>query len=508
MSAIGDYIHYTKKGYEQHGISKNGNSEISYNYAIVKNIIRSRMNSTLKKYNIEGLEEGLNYLLGSVDNSENYTSRNEIRNKIEEILYNRFGETLGTINFDTGDISASQLVATAKSKGEASKNKIQADANQQGVYLSTIMSRVRALEQIRDSFVGDKTFKAKELTTKLNNVYKMIKEAYKAVSAIKVSVGDFRNDDKLKDLENKTIGIGEGTIGRNLITDINALLKDYISLPAINLQKGDLFEYLIALVPAISKGLAEEELDQELKRLSKSVVGGDRTKVKIDFQNFTDKIDYEKLSLSHYIVSGDKKFAISYGTSQGKIDINLEWEGQTIPISAKNVNLKGPNEVHILSGASFLTLIQDADPVFANHYLNVIAQHHVSRGHDENDTDTALDNTPVQGAAQAHEAMKWLVLYKALSGDVYDREAASVFIINDNSKQGGGVKVYYIEDLVEKAMKAVDTYTTITANGSDLSTMRIENHWHRGSYTGRITDFISRLHQQKISASLKNNIFK
>lgn len=497
MSAIGDYIHYTKKGYEMHGIDRYGGNGIAYNYANVKNLIRKRMQSTLKKYDVSGLEDGLNYLLGSTDNSEKYTNRNEILNKVEEILEERFGNTLGQIDFNTGDISATQLAASAQSKGVASKAKIQANAAQEGVYLSTIISRIRALESIRDSI--DSKEKAATLTKKLNDVYRNLNEAYNGLK--RGMIGTFRDDNRLKNIDNKTISIAEGSIGRNLITDINTLLKDYSAIPAINLQKGDLFEYIIALVPAIGKGVAEEELNQTLERLSKTVSGGDRSKVTIDFKNFTNELDYSKLNLSHYIVSGDKQMAISYGTSQGKIDIQLEWNGQIIPVSAKNVNLKSPNDIHILSGASFLALIQDMDPVFVNHYLNVVAQHHSSRG-----PDAAIDNSPVTGTAQAHEAMKWMLLYKALSGDVYEREAASVFIVNDNSKQNGGVKVFHISDLVEKAMKAIDIYTTITTNGKDLSTMRIDNHWHQGSYSHRITDFLTKLHQEKISASLKSNI--
>lgn len=501
MSAIGDYVHYTRKGYETHGITRNGGGGASYEYGNVKRMITARMQEQISKNKVEidGIENALNFLLGTEDKSEQYVNREAILNKVLTILQELFGDTLGRINFDTGDVSASELESSVTSKGQAMHKKLQADANQQGMYLSTFLTRIRALEAIRDSMKS--TFKKAELNKKINDMYVLLNQAYDGLK--KGQIAKFRNwsFSNTQNLENKTISIQKESHGANLITQINTALKEYHTAPAINLQKGDLFEYLIALVPLVFKATSEEELNKMLEDFSHSVVGDERSKVTIDFKNFSKSVNVGKLKLSNYIVSENERTAYSYGTSQGKIDVQLKWDNQVIPVSAKNVNLSSPNGVHILSGASLLALIQDLDGDFINHYLNIIAEQHTARGSDRGDAPLVSGEAP--GAAAAHEAMKWTILYQALSGDVYGRAPASVFIVNDNSKVKGGVKVYYIEDLVNKAMQNINAYAKITANDKDLNQLLIANRWSNGSYEDRITNFVSQLHSQKISAALK-----
>ena len=99
--------------------------------------------------------------------------------------------------------------------------------------------------------------------------------------------------------------------------------------------------------------------------------------------------------------------------------------------------------------------------------------------------------------------MELLILYKALSGKTADRQAASIFIVNDNSKTGiDSIYIYDIPSLVIKAAENLNAYTNITSNGSDIAFMRIDNPWS-SSYSARITSLIQDVHAQKISASLK-----
>ena len=86
-------------------------------------------------------------------------------------------------------------------------------------------------------------------------------------------------------------------------------------------------------------------------------------------------------------------------------------------------------------------LIQDEHSSFINHYLNIIATH--------------PDGNVSAKITEAHEAMKYTILYKALTGDVYGRQAASIFLVNDNSQEGG-VRIYEMKDLIEKAEETFD----------------------------------------------------
>ena len=140
---------------------------------------------------------------------------------------------------------------------------------------------------------------------------------------------------------------------------------------------------------------------------------------------------------------------------------------------------------------SLLYLIQDESPQFVNHYLNIAAIHpkksSISLGADW------------QGA---HEAMKYTVLYKALSGDTYGRNKASLFLVNDNSR-AGGVKIYEMADLLNKAFKNIDKYATIGGLPKGMET--IQNRWAVSGPEERIAKFLSTVHNYKIYAALKLN---
>jgi hypothetical protein len=52
----------------------------------------------------------------------------------------------------------------------------------------------------------------------------------------------------------------------------------------------------------------------------------------------------------------------------------LNWDGKDLGISAKNVNLdKG--WARLVTDSSLLYLLQDEDPQFVNHFLNIFATH-------------------------------------------------------------------------------------------------------------------------------------
>lgn len=490
MGAIGDYIHYTAQGYEEHGITRNGQNS-TYTYAAMKQNIAERANGFKKMPNQKQYEDAVNSILSTEDHSPN-DIETKIQNEIEQILQERFAETLGKINWDTGNVSAGQL----KSKQGEVLSKIQVDSNQNDIQLKTIVQRIRSLEAIRDSLKNVK--EQDELTAKINQIYRelnMILTDGKKIGQIGY-LKTVQTEGKMQG--NRNISLSNFSGDNNLITQINTLMKAYAAAPAINLQKGDLFEYVLALAPAIARVKAGESLKETIEELKNTVAGGDRSKITIDFDKneFTQDLDMSSLDMKNYVIhSTTGRTAISYGTSQEKIDIQLSWEGKIIPVSAKNVNFKSGNDIHILSGSSFLYLIQDEDPNFINHYLNIVAQH--------GNKDRVNNSTHLSGNyQQAHEAMKAILLFKALSGDTFGREKADIFIVNDNSGKNK-VKIYSVYDIVNRAVKNIDSFAKITSNGGKIEDMSIPNNWSNKGYSDRITAFVSALHQQKISAALK-----
>lgn len=477
MSAIGDYIHLHAENYNRYGIEQKGSrTREEYNFSRQKENINTRLQATQVKNKMQ-LEQALNSILSTEDNSDNNAAA--VREEIERVLNERFAETLGKINWDTGNITAN----LSRAKDITTKS-IETAAKQQSVELKSIMTRIRAIEQARDSITSQE--EQGKLTAKINQIYRDLN--FILTGAQKGMITQLKNTSVNK-LQNKRIALTDNT--QNLITTINTILKTYAATPAINLQKGDLFEYAIALAPAVARNLAGTELDKYMKQLETQVSGGDRSRIKIDFDKneFTEHLDLKNLDMKGYVVSEGTRTAYSFGTSQEKIDVNLEWEGDNLAISAKNVNLKSPLGVHILSGSSLLYLLQDENTDFVNHYLNIVATHE----------DNVKINADIAGA---HEAMKYTLLFKALTGQTFGREGATLFIVNDNSVKNGGVHIYDIKGLINKASDNLEAFTTITANGQDIASLQIQNN-RKKTYSDRITAFISEVHKQKISAALK-----
>ena len=100
--------------------------------------------------------------------------------------------------------------------------------------------------------------------------------------------------------------------------------------------------------------------------------------------------------------------------------------------------------------------------------------------------------------------MRYTLLFKALSGQTFGREGATLFIVNDNT-MNGGVHIFSIKDLIDKASENLEAYTSVTSNGQDISSLQI-NNVRKKTYSDRITAFIAEVHKQKISASLKPSL--
>lgn len=490
MSAIGDYIHYSVKNYNKYGFNKaeDGPSVPAVDaYAAQQQSIKSRMVET-EIVNKEGIEDALSFIFSTHDSGSQGA---EIQAKIQEKLSEIFGETLGRIDWSTGNIR--QQLNSAK---QGTIAKIQQDANQANMELSTILKRVQALMQIRNGIKNkeDWTVLNGKINDILHNLSDIIRQGNRGVVGQLRQVIDEGISYENVSLNNQMLSLvseSSGEATRSLVAQVNAVLKDYASVPAINLQKGNLFELALAAVPAVARIRAGESVESAMKDFESAVVGGSRTKVKIDLSQFTENLNYSDLQFKGYATSATYKTIISYGASQDKIDVNLQWDSSVLPVSAKNVNLSSKSGVHVVSGTSLLYLLQDENHDFVNHYLNAVAIHNDS-------------GTP-NGLQEAHELAKITVLYKAISGDTLGREKATVFIVNDN--RTGKVRIFDIRNLVLKAMENIDTYTIITSNGSDMNNIQLPNDWH-DSYADRITALIASVHRQKISAILKPNLLQ
>lgn len=434
------------------------------------------------------MEKTLNRFFSKEDRSKH---DEELLRQVEQEMEREFGNTLNKINQDTGNIDGSAL-NQSKNKSE---NAIKRSITETGTQLETIYNRMNAIEIALTNIKDAKKYD--EINAKIDTVYHLLNQII-LDGKKKGIIGSLRSREFEKrtllsiDSINKYTTEGDGK-GESILTIINSLLKnaDLFSV-AVNLQKGTLFEHLIAVAPAAARLEAGDALEDHQKG---QVKGFERDKITIDFNknNFTKDINLNSLNqkikgykLSNYIME-------SYGYSQGKLDVEVVQGGQTVPISAKNVNLSSGYDVHIVSGTSLLYLLQDEDSDFVNNYFNAIAKH--------------KDNTTIKNLNYAHEAAKMTILFKALTGKTFGRDSdAEVFVINDNKT--GKVKVYDMKDLLNKIYTNLDVYSSVTANEGPIDSLKINNRWSESGYSERITNFIAEVHSQKISAALKPSVFK
>lgn len=482
MSAIGDYVHYTAKGYNQYGIAHKGENPSFMNYADHKAKTLAKLHQS-KLDDKKGLEDAITSILSPQDDSGSPGA--QIQSAVQAMLEEKFGAALGRINWETGNITKG---TTNGSGGTIAA--IKDGAGQMSIELSTILKRVQAIEQMRDMIPNSQTKeelndRVKQIYSELNQILTQKKTGIIGQLRAIVGAGVSYDVDGVT-ISNQMINLGSAA---SVITLINQTLKEYAATPPINLEKGDLFEEVIYLAPAVARLSAGERMQDILGSLGGGVVGGARTKVEINLKEFTGDLDYGALNFKGSAVSETHQAAVSFGASQDKVDVNLEWNGNVIPISAKNVNLSSSFGVHILSGSSLLYLIQDEGNDFVTHYMNIIASH--------------PDGGVTAGLQAAHEAAKLALLYKALTGDTYGKESvAEIFLVNDNSRPGG-VYIYEMQDLIQKASENLDMYVKINP---ELSSISLANRWYDEGYSGRITDLVNQMHQIKISVALQPSL--
>ena len=129
---------------------------------------------------------------------------------------------------------------------------------------------------------------------------------------------------------------------------------------------GEAFEDVLAFASMFGNEVTGKTIKDSLVGLT------GKSSVKIDTK-FFDKnfvnFDVLKTAFKGYKINENTSIEFeSHNETQNKVDVIFDFQGQTYNISAKNYSLKGAQDaIHILSGASMLSLIQDENPNFINH---------------------------------------------------------------------------------------------------------------------------------------------
>lgn len=463
-SIIGDYIHYSGEGYDEHGITLTG-EYTAPNTKSIGNLISQYLNSVgsgATKAELAQMERDISSFM-----TESNSDREKVYAMIEEALANKYQDEMISGQWD---VQMAKLNGKDPSKGlgEIHSHRVEGGSKMY-IDLKEITKKINKLEQIYLEQTGKSGTNTK--------AWRGLKETYQSfvgTSAKKLNSYDFLNNPARLKIEGSPKEIGK------LRDQMNALIQQYASYPAIVGVEGMGFEYIVAA--ALTK--AEEKGEEAFDTMVKAIKGDN---IKVTNQYVSDNIDKKTISK----VLGENTFLDINYNQREKIDVQVRWNGIDAKISAKNITFDDNHAwTSVQSGSPFLAMVQDVDPDFVNHWINV----HAVEG--KSQKKSAIKDT-------LDDTMKRVLFYKGLTGQGATRAAAdeaNIMIINDKTKQGG-VTVIDMRDLYKRALEKTNLLS-VSLGGKAIKDYKFNNVWAE-TWEERLAAIALQLHELK--ATIKFN---
>lgn len=487
MGQLGNYIHYRARNYRDSGINHKGQPK-GVTAAQALNEQHQHIRKRVGYLSISGqdlieLNSKLNLMYMDVKNPNSNLAK-----RLMEQLVNDFGKKLGTVDLNTLAVVSN---ATLKQKKSITKSKLDISRNKHAIMKSTLDNRLTQIKELKRQVTNVKTKKQLnsiiERSTAIINQLKQVNTEERAL--IK------RNGIAFSVKENK-----------EALTNLEKLFNQSVQLltPSIAAQQqGDLFEYMLALLPAYLQDEAETLANQEVAaQLFKNKVGNTRTdKVQIAMDFNKGFLDPSVFSLESYSQVEPGVFVHKGG--QDKIDVEFTWNDTPYKISAKNT--KNTSNIHVVSSQSLLYLMQGERTNFMNHFLNLTTKHPDS------------SYLPAQSTINKYkQMMQTTILSKVISGQTSGKtKIAEILVVND--AKSGKYQVFAIKDilnkLVENAYKqSIGNAEMVSIEGTGeakiSATAKItgkynfRNDWELNGASTRISKVMMDVHRQKISAAI------
>lgn len=481
-SAIGWYIHATRKGYQDHGITTDGKdwNRGWQTYAQIKSSVEQRAskltNTSLRDR--EQLTEGLQFIMNDLRNSLNQEDGKG--KKLQSYMEEKFKDDLQKVDWDTFDVTLKnpQSWYVGKSKLEKSSNLILDES-----YI------LRKMEQLETALTA--RYQANALDENMVPQVEALREEYK--KQLDLLRKDNSLPTELKAIPKRKAGV-KTKLGK-IRSELIDLITLYAKYPSVNLQKGELFEQVVGY---IGEGMQAKGYGA----VTDVVVSGLKGQEDVTY----DLTQFENLAKNEKTFKVQKEGAslVCTGKSQGKVDVSFSWKEKEIRASVKNYNLTN-HWIHLLSDSSLAYLLQYEDKDFTNHFLNLLTTHESASSSDEykdRKTEILL-------------SMKLLLFYKGLTGDGLgtDRRSANLFIVNDAAT--GQARVYSMKEIIQKAQKTVGRMS-VRIDGKDIAQMRLlANNWvgDPNAYSieqarVRIGNVLQELHSRKVSVMMNTAIVR
>lgn len=313
--------------------------------------------------------------------------------------------------------------------------------------------------------------------------------------------------------------------GQSLISKINELIQSINGIASVAAAaQGALFEY----VGVAASYLMDKEASDSIDDMVEKIVHDISTQTGLHQGAKTKQITYDAGGMSKELaerlaklngkqkvvdIDGKRKIQSSISTQQ-KIDVLVsipdEYGKMQIPASFKNYAIhSNMREIGLVSGTDALQLLSNENYDYIRKYLNIMAQHnalsdrkhiHVPRSVEQNSVSTIT-----QQRKDAILSFQLLAIYKALTGDVENRTAAQLFVINDiNSKK---IEIFEISELIQKLLLSninnISQYFVFPKTDFNIYYL---NKWIEGepaeSAIDRMAKLLHSVHSQKISVGM------
>lgn len=462
MSAIGDYVHLTAKGYERYGISKNGN-KIGFNK---NNVAMNFKKSLIKTKDLEEIKKIINQIRNPESIKDGNSAKAKQAQKIAlQILQQKYGEAIQGIDFDYNVVEGNFIKGLDVAKRVRHKDK-------EGRLVLDRGKTINALDRLENN-MKEEILKEDSLNIDVN----MLKEEvriYKDYARI------IQNDYKEKGFPTPEILSDMNILRKN----INEIIDCFNSTPPIDVYNGQLWQIITGLVGYVAGGTAIEELEKKVFKGSKNV------EISIN-NNFikNPKIQQEINSLARIRANG----TIS---RRSKVDIQLLYNNTDFKISNKSINIKDHTWITVVSDSPLLVMIMGMDANFVNHYLNYYSYH--------------LDNKKINDEEGIYKIMKANLFYQGLTGDNFSNnniDIANVLAIND--KLTGNINLIPMGEIVQKIDEKINNISVLF-NDEPLNYYYFKNQFvpkEEGGFEQRIINLVQELHSVKVKAAFNISNF-
>lgn len=500
MSAIGDYIHRSLRGYRGRGKSPHI-SEARIAYAAKKQEIEQQLTITEnnKKLNIETkkLEIIMNNFLNKVSPDWDYD------------------ELLEEFNNDFFRQEYPQYIADnflQISKAKNINNIKQIDMTKESIQIATIYNKLDKFKKLLDSLTGilDKN-KAQEIEKYYQNL-----------------TTDFNNLLKANNIQSqkssKQINIKQNA---DFIQQVNELINKLHFSKGLKYAKGRALELFAPFLVQKINEIATEKAyftiadklggkeGKHIPGLSKKLFSD---KMGIDFAQVMNKKKEKIDETSDFIAS------ISMPT-EDKVDfyLGVNQSDQIIGFSAKNYKVSSEyfKGISLVTGQSLLTLLQNENEGsnFVNHYLTLIQPLNCEGEKNINWIKTYQKNY--------NRLVFKLVLLKGLTGYnvlKYDKptnstvttDIAEYLIINDSATTTNNIRIISTKKILQQLIKDINSVTLDIAPNSygyeSFANFTLSNKPYGDSdgltASQRITDILAKAHAQKLHMAMKPDFVK